>query len=66
MNYTHPEFYEEEGILWAFSIKLLQSSFLLWKFIINLSNVHRFQEGVAVGMIRLSDMYKQVLVVLKK
>lgn len=57
-NNTHPEFYQEEGILWPFSVQLLQSSFLLWKFIINLTNVHRLQQSVAVGVICLTDMYE--------
>lgn len=63
---TYPELNEEEGILWTFSIQFLQSSFLLRKFIINLTNVHRLQQGVTVGMICLSNMYKQVLVVLEE
>lgn len=57
-NYTHPEFYKEEGILGTFSVQLLQSSFLFWEFVINLTNVYRLQQGVGVGMICLSDMYK--------
>ena len=57
-RYTHPEFNKEEGILGPFSIQLLQASFLFWEFVINLTNVHRLKQGVAVGMIRLSDMYK--------
>lgn len=66
INYTHPEFYQEEGILGALSVQLLQSSFLFWEFIVNLTNVHRLQQRITVGMIRLPDMYKQVLVVLKE
>lgn len=63
---TYPELYEEEGILRPFSKKLLQSSFLLWEFVINLTNVHRLQQGIAVGVICLTDVYKKVLVVLRR
>lgn len=66
INYTHPEFYKEEGILGAFCIQLLQSAFLFWKFIVDLTNVHRLQQGVTVGMIRLPDVHKQVFVVLQE
>lgn len=37
---TYPELYEEEGILRAFAKQLLEPSFLLWEFVINLTNVH--------------------------
>lgn len=63
---TYPELYEEEGILRAFTKELLQSSFLLWKFVINLTNVHRLQQGITVGVICLTDVYKKVLVVLQR
>lgn len=55
---SYPKLNKEEGILGAFSVQFLQSSFLFWKFIVNLTNVHGLQQGVAVGMIRLPDMYK--------
>lgn len=55
---TYPELYEEEGILWSFAKKLFQPSFLLWEFVINLTDVHRLQQGIAVGVICLSDVYK--------
>lgn len=63
---TYPELYEEEGILRAFAKKLLQPSFLLWEFVINLTNVHRLQQGIAVRVICLTDVYKKVLVVLQR
>lgn len=58
LDCTHPEFYEEEGILGTLAVKLLQTSLLFWEFVVNLANVHRFQQGVAVGVICLSDVYK--------
>lgn len=64
--HTYPEFDEEEGVLGAFSIQLLQPSLLLWKFVINLTDVHRLQQGVTVRMICLPNMYEEVLVVLKE
>lgn len=66
INCTHPEFDQEEGILGTLAVKLLQASFLFGEFVVNLANVHRFQQGVTVGVICLSDVYKQVLVVLQK
>lgn len=57
-NCTHPEFNEEERILGTFSIQLLQPSFLFWEFVVNLTDVHRLQQGITVRMICLSDMYK--------
>lgn len=63
---TYPELYEKEGILRAFAKELLQPSFLLWEFVINLTNVHRLKQGIAVGVICLTNVYEKVLVVLQR
>ncbi len=63
---THPELNQEEGVLRSFSKQLLQPAFLLRKFVVDLTYVHCLQERVAVRMIRLADVHKQMLVVLQK
>lgn len=63
---THPKFDEEKGILRTFSKEFLQASLLFGEFVVNLPDVHRLQQGVAVGVVGLPDVYKQVLVVLQK
>ncbi len=63
---THPELNQEEGVLRSFSKQLLQPALLLRKFVVDLTYVHCLQERVAVRMIRLADVHKQMLVVLQK
>lgn len=67
-NKTHiyPELYEKESIVWPFVKQLLQSSLLLWELVIDLPDVHRLQIWVTVAWVGLANMYKQVLVELKR
>ncbi len=42
----YPELDEKESIVWPFVKQLLQASFLLWEFVVDLPDVHRLQIGV--------------------
>lgn len=64
MMTTHPEFNEEEGVLRALLIQLLESALLLGELVIDLSDVHSLEEGVAVGGVGLSNVDKQMFAVL--
>lgn len=66
LSCTHPELHQEEGVMRPFSKQLLQPALLLWEFIVDLTYVHRLQERVAVGKIRLADVHEQMLVVLRR
>lgn len=46
--------------------QLLQASFLLRELVVDLSDVHRLQIGVAVARVGLADVHKQVLVELER
>lgn len=61
---THPEFYEEEGVLRALSKQLLQATFLFRKFVIYLTNVHGFKQRVTVRMVGVPNVHEEVFVVL--
>ena len=63
---THPELEQEEGVVWPFAKQLLQAPLLLGEFVVNLTDVHRLQQGIVVGVIRLPDVYKEMLVVLEE
>lgn len=63
---SYPKLDKKESIVWPFVKKLLQASFLLWKLVVDLPNIHRLQIGVAVAWIGLADVYKQVLVKLER
>lgn len=63
---THPEFYEEEGVLRALSKQLLQATFLFRKFVIYLTNVHRFEQRVTVRMVGVPNVHEEVFVVLQE
>jgi hypothetical protein len=63
---THPEFDEEEGVLRALSKQLLQATFLFRKFVIYLTNVHRFEQRVTVRMVGMPDVHEEVFVVLQE
>ncbi len=62
----YPELDEKESIVWPFVKQLLQASFLLWEFVVDLPDVHRLQIGVAVARVGLADVHKQVLVELER
>lgn len=63
---THPEFYEEEGVLRAFSKQFLQATFLFRKLVVYLTNVHRFKQRVTVRMVGMPDVHEEVFVVLQE
>lgn len=63
---THPEFNKEECVLGAFLIQLFQAAFLLRKLVVDLSDVHGFEQGVTVGGVGLSNVDKQVFAVLQR
>lgn len=63
---AHPEFDEEESILRPLPEELLQAALLLGKFVVNLTNVHRLEQGVAVRMVGVSNVYEEVFVVLQR
>lgn len=62
---THPEFYEEESILRPLPKELLQAALLFREFVINLTNVHRLEQGVAVRMVGVSNVHEEVFIVLQ-
>lgn len=62
---AHPELDQVESVLWAFAEQVLEAALLLRKLVIDLSDVHTLQQGVAVARVALADVHKQVLVVLK-
>ncbi len=64
MTCTHPKFDEEEGVLRALLVQLLESSRLLGELVVDLSDVHRLQQRVAVRGVGLADVHKQVFAVL--
>lgn len=63
---THPEFYEEEGVLRAFPKQFLQATLLLRKLVVDLTNVHRFKQRVTVRMVGMPDVHEEVFVVLQE
>lgn len=63
---THPEFYEEESILGPLPKQFLQTALLLGEFVINLTNVHRLKQRVAVRMVSMSNVYEEVFIVLQE
>lgn len=63
---THPELYEEEGVLRALSKQLLQATFLFRKFVIYLTNVHGFEQWVTVRMVGMPNVHEEVFVVLQE
>lgn len=48
--------------MWPFVEQVLQASFLLWELVVDLSDVHRLQIGIAVARVGLANVHKQVLV----
>lgn len=62
----YPELDEKESVVWPFVKQILQASLLLWELVVDLPDVHRLQIGVAVAWVGLADVYKQVLVELKR
>ena len=62
---THPELHQEESVLRSFAKQLFQSPLLLRELVINLTDVHGLKKGVAVRVIRLTDVHKEVLIVLR-
>ena len=52
----YPELDQNEGVLWALLIELLQPTLLLRELVVDLSDVHCLQEGVAVGRVHLTDV----------
>lgn len=63
---THPEFDKEEGVLRALSKQFFQATFLFRKFVIYLTNVHGFEQRVAVRMVGMPDVHEEVFVVLQE
>lgn len=61
---THPELNQEESVLRAFLIQVLESSFLLGKLVVDLSDVHGLQQRVAVGGVSLANVDEQMFAVL--
>ena len=61
----YPELDQNEGVLWALLIELLQPTLLLRELVVDLSDVHCLQEGVAVGRVHLTDVDKQVFAILQ-
>lgn len=61
----HPELDQEESVLRAFLIELLEASLLLRELVIDLPDVHRLQQGVTVGRVGLTDVDKQVFAILQ-
>lgn len=45
--------------------ELLQAALLFREFVINLTNVHRLEQGVAVRMVGVSNVHEEVFVVLQ-
>lgn len=64
-TWTHPEFDEEESVLGAFLIKLLEAALLLWELVVDLPDVHSLQQRVTVGRVGLSNVDEQVFAVLQ-
>lgn len=62
---THPEFNKEKCVLWAFLVKLFQAAFLLRELVVDLPDVHSFEQRVTVGGVGLSNVNKQVFAVLQ-
>lgn len=63
---TYPEFDKEEGVLRALSKQFLQATFLFRKFVIYLTNVHRFEQRVTIRMVGMPDVHEEVFVVLQE
>lgn len=63
--FTHPELDQVESILRPLPKQLLEAPFLLWELVIYLPDVHTLQQWVAVAGVGLTDVDKQVLVVLR-
>lgn len=59
---TDPELDEEECIVWPFFVELLQASFFLRKFVIDLPHIYGFQHWVIVTGIRRANVYKKVFI----
>lgn len=52
--------------MWPFVKQLLQASLLFRELVVDLPDIHRFQEGVAVARVRLANVDKQVFVELER
>lgn len=52
--------------MWPFVKQLLEASLLFRELVIDLSDIHRLQVGVAVAGVRLADVDKQVFVKLER
>lgn len=59
---TDPELDEEEGIVRALLVQLLQASLLLGEFVVDLPHVDGLQHGVIVARLRRADVYEQVFI----
>lgn len=59
---SYPELDKEERVCWSFLKQLLQTSFLLREFVIDLPDVHSLQIRVRVCWVWLTNVHKQVLV----
>lgn len=66
LKMIYPELDEKESVRWPFVKQLLQAPFLLWELIVDLSDVHGLQIGVAVARVGLTNVHKQVLVELQR
>lgn len=62
---AHPELDQVEGVLRALAEQVLEASLLLGELVVDLSDVHTLEQGVAVARVALADVHKQVLVVLR-
>lgn len=62
---THPELHEKESILGPLPKELLQPALLLGELVVDLADVHRLQQRVAVGMVGVADVHEEVFVVLQ-
>lgn len=62
----YPKLDEKESVVWPFVKQLPQASFLFWELVVDLSDIHRLQIGVAVARVGLANVHKQVLVELER
>lgn len=63
---AHPELDQVESVLRALAEEVLEASLLLRELVVDLSDVHTLEQGVAVAWVALADVHKQVLVVLRR
>lgn len=63
---AHPELDQIESVMRALAEQLLETALLLWELVVDLSDIHTLQQGVAVTRAALTDVHKQVLVVLEE